>query len=84
MPNPQELLDFARTLSQGGNEDLHLQLLSRQANKRKELLQVLDELLEVHVNAQIVSILRGMRAIDAKPGPAKLRAAREPKRTRAG
>jgi hypothetical protein len=87
MPNPQEILDFARGLSAPGIEDLHLKLLSRQANKRKALLEILDELLEVYANAQIVSVLRGARTIDIDARPDLLRAGettRAHKRSRAG
>lgn len=81
MPNPQEILDFARTLSESGIEDLQLQLFSRQSNKRKELLQVLDELLDAHANSEVIALLRSARVIEAAPAPLKLSATR---RNRAG
>lgn len=82
MPDPQEILDFARTLSHPGIEDLLLQLLSRQSNKRKQLIEVLDELLESYANSQVVSLLLQSRTIEAKPG---LMGATQPaKRSRAG
>ncbi len=73
MPDPQqEMLDFARGLSAQGVEDLHLRLLSRQANAKKELLQVVDELVEISAQAQIVALVRAARETlpmqRAKPG----------------
>lgn len=73
MPSPQELLDFARELSAHGVEDLHLRLLSRQANAKKALLQTIDELVDASAQAQIVGLLRSARASDAaQPGKPRL------------
>lgn len=68
MPNPQELLDFARSLSIQGVEDLHIRLLSRQSNAKKALIQLIEELVDVSVEAQIIGLLRGARTSPKKPG----------------
>lgn len=66
---PGHMLDYARGLSLQGIEDLHIRLLSKQANKRKALLAAVDELIDVSAEAQIVGLLRGSRTLGSDPPP---------------
>ena len=78
MPSPHQLLlDFARGLSIQGIEDLHLRLASRQADRRKALLQIIDELIDVSAEAQIVGLVRSAAASRPRLVPARQRPTRK-------
>lgn len=79
MPTSTSLIKLSTSLSEAGIDDLHLRVIARRSNVRKEFIRALDELIETAAELRVVQMIRQERLVEiAKPGP--MRAERDKKR----